>query len=80
MFINVNVCFLVSIETHKLAANLEGMALRISRIPWPYAHGNRGWVLTHGNFFFPHINYRNVGTIEIYLVGEIKQGHGQAKY
>jgi len=30
MFINVNVCFLVSIETHKLAANLEGMALRIS--------------------------------------------------
>ena len=29
MFINVNVCFLVSIETHMLAADLEGTALRI---------------------------------------------------
>jgi hypothetical protein len=29
MFINVNVCFLVSIETHMLAANLEATALRI---------------------------------------------------
>jgi hypothetical protein len=29
MFINVNVCFLVSIETHMIEANLERMALRI---------------------------------------------------
>jgi len=29
MFINVNVCFLVSIETHMLAADLEAMALNI---------------------------------------------------
>ena len=29
MFKNVNVCFLVAIETHMLAADLEGTALRI---------------------------------------------------
>ena len=29
MFINVNVCFLVTIETHMLAADLKGTAVRI---------------------------------------------------
>jgi hypothetical protein len=30
--------------------------------------------------FFLHTNYCNVGTIELYLVGGIKHGHGQEKY
>ena len=42
-------------------------------------HGNGVWVLSHGNYFFPHSNYCNGGKIEIYLVGEIKQ-RGQEKY
>jgi hypothetical protein len=34
-------------------------------------------------FWYPqkHTNYYNMGIIELYLVGEIKQhGHGQEKY
>ena len=40
MFINVNVCFVVSIETHMLAADLKSTALKNSlckaRIPQPH--------------------------------------------
>ena len=40
----------------------------------------RRWITRKGNLK-GILNYCNVGTIEIYLVGEIKQhGHGQEKY
>ena len=84
MCINVNVCFLVTIQTHMLAADLEGTALRIGcenkNSTALLTHENGGWVLSQGNYFFFHTNYCNVGTIEIYLVAEIREhGHGHEK-
>ena len=62
---------MVTIETHMLADDLEGKALRIGCAKQEL----------HGLMNSCKRSYCNVGTIQIYLVGEIKQhGHGQAKY
>ena len=86
MFINVNDCFPVTIETHMLAADLESTALRIDCAKqefhglmnsWKWGLGitSKSWQL-----FFPHRNYCKVETIELYLVGGIKHEHEQKKY
>jgi len=43
MFINVNVCFLVSIETHMLAADLEAMALNIGYAKQEFHGPTNSW-------------------------------------
>jgi hypothetical protein len=85
MFINENVCFLVTTETHMLAAVLEGMALRIGcakqEFHGPMNSWKRGLDIKSWQLFSPHTNYCNMGKFEIYLVGEIEQhGHEQEKY
>ena len=87
MFINVNVCFLVAIETHMLAADLESTAHRIGCAKQEFHGPMNSWkreldiTSKSWQLFFPHKNYCNVGTIEFYLVVEIKQQtHGQEKY
>ena len=82
MFIKVNVCFLVTIETQassRLVGHGSQDRLYKTRIPRPYhTHGNGGWALSHGNYFLPHTNYCNVRKIEIEIVEEIKEhGHRQ---
>ena len=74
MFINVNVCFLVTIETNMLAADLKGwIGCAKQEFHVPMNTLKRGWVLSHVNYFFPHThNYCSVGKTEIYLVGDIK--------
>ena len=84
MFINVNVCFLVSIETHassRLGGHGSQDRLCKTRILRPYESWKRGLGILSKlwQLFLPHTNYCNVGTIELYLVGEIKHGHGQEK-
>ena len=86
MFITVSVCFLVSIETHMLETDLEGTALRIDCAKQKFHGPMNSWKRELGitskswQLFLPHTNDCNVGTIELYLVGEINNEHGQEKY
>ena len=69
-----------------LAAVLEGTALRIGCAKQEFHGPMNSWkreldiTSKSWQLFFPHTNYCNVGTIELYLVGRIKHGHGQEKY
>ena len=76
MFINVNVCFLVTIETHMLATDLKSTALKIGcakqEFHGPMNSWKRGLGIKSWQLFFP--------LTEIPF-GEIKRlGHGQEKY
>ena len=77
MFTNVNFCLLVSIETHMLAADIKDTVLRIGCAKLEFHGPMNSWKRELGitskswQLFFPQTNYCNVGSIELYLVGEI---------
>ena len=74
MFINVNDCFLVTKETHASSRLGEhGFQDRLCKIRIP--RPNELMKTGSCQLFFPHTNYFNVRTIELYLVGR-----GQEKY
>ena len=45
-----------------------------------FFYNHESWRLSHGNYFFPSQKLCNMGKFELYLVGEIKHGHGKEKY
>ena len=70
-----------------LVADLEATALKISFAKQEFHGPMNLWIRGLGimskswQLFFPHTNYCNVGTNELYLVGEIKQQtHGLEIY